>query len=1030
VSLDHAKNLFSGFPHPFRFVATLLCQQPFKEVPGMAADPLHMVVQHLRVLAAKELTDRQLVARFVTTKDEAAFEVLVRRHGRLVHSVCRRILGVGPDMEDAFQATFAVLARKAASIRKRMSLGSWLYGVAYRLAMQARSQRGRLRRRESTASDTLDLIAGEQTMYTDPAERASLREWGTILDEELQRLPAGCRDALVTCLMCGLSNVEAAKQLGWPLGTLKTRLQRGRDLLRERLERRGVALSAIALSLVLTEQARAVVPAALVRATVQGVTQNALSVTVAALASGTMRSLAAVNVKICIVAAVAAGLCGFGAAAVPFSGTTEATGKLPIPAKEQAKKPAPRKDVFGDLLPADAVARLGTLRWRHDDVAHFVAFLPDGKAVVSVAKDRFIRVWDYPSGKELRRFGPGPQPEPQWIAMPGGIGSGIGPLVVPPPLPSLLAVSNDGRLIATGFEPEMVDVWDISTGMKVSTIRTDKRYDIWALGFAPDGKHLAIASSAGAIRIWNIESAKVVSEFAKDNIVPGPVKANIGPVVYSPDGNTIVSLVQEKKPAFQRRLRFWSPHTGRELYSLDLSNVLDALSRVFSPDSQFFAYATRDSEIFILRTTTGEVLQKIKMLDEESWTLLAFAADSSRLYSKSSNMSGIVFQEWDLGTGKRLRRFDKSDRAAGGWVHFDMFEGCLALAPDGKTLATAAGNNVIHFFDLADGKDLTKPEAHAYSVSSLNYTSDGKSVVTCGTDGTMQLWDTSTGKALQRISQPNKAVKATTTDGHYIAGYDYKSLITLVDNTTSKEVAAISIGDQHGSVHFFFSPDGRIMLVHDSKATKAVLYDAATGKEQCRVAIPANGQKLAPYTATLFFSPDAKRLAVYSYTLPRSLTIHETQTGKALQHVLKHEQVGIVGGAFSPDRRTLALDYGDGLVHVIETASGKERQTYGTHDRSKPNPLPGTATGWVGSTLWSGEAGASTVAFSPDGRLLAHADPRKTVNVWDVTTGKSLAQFKGHTGKITGVAFAPDSSSVASASHDTTALLWDLRGLK
>src|SRR5579862_4047887 len=214
----------------------------------MAVDPLNTVVQHLRVLAAKQLTDRQLLQHFIRNADDAAFGALVRRHGRLVFGVCRRVLGKGPDAEDVFQATFVVLARKAAAIHNQTALGSWLYRVAYRLALQLRSQRGRRRQKEIAPEGCLEQIAEAPSMHTDPAERAYLREWGTILDEEMQRLPPQCRDAVVACLMQGLSNAEAAKQLGWPVGTLKTRLQRGREMLRQRLERRGVALSALGLS--------------------------------------------------------------------------------------------------------------------------------------------------------------------------------------------------------------------------------------------------------------------------------------------------------------------------------------------------------------------------------------------------------------------------------------------------------------------------------------------------------------------------------------------------------------------------------------------------------------------------------------------------------------------------------------------------------------------------------------------------------------------------------------------------------------
>src|SRR5436309_1554217 len=175
----------------------------------MATAVLSTVLHHLHALTDDELTDAQLLERFVRTGDGATFAGLVRRHGRLVLGVCRRLLGGGPDAEDAFQATFLVLARRAGAIRKQAAVASWLYGAAYRISLQLKLQRARRRQRENAGDVSLEHIAERQTMRADPAARASLRELGTILDEELQRLPAGCREGLVLCHLEGLSHAEA-----------------------------------------------------------------------------------------------------------------------------------------------------------------------------------------------------------------------------------------------------------------------------------------------------------------------------------------------------------------------------------------------------------------------------------------------------------------------------------------------------------------------------------------------------------------------------------------------------------------------------------------------------------------------------------------------------------------------------------------------------------------------------------------------------------------------------------------------------
>jgi RNA polymerase sigma factor (sigma-70 family) len=185
---------------------------------------------------AETSSDAQLLRRFAQHRDEAAFAALVERHGPLVLAACRRVLGTVQDAEDAFQATFLVLARKAATIRDPNLLGNWLYGVASRIARKARASLNRRRRHEKRAR----LLSLSQAP---PAvESNDLRP---LLDQELSRLPERHRAAVGLCYLEGKSNAEAARLLRCPTGTVKGRLARARELLRRRLVRRG--LGALAL---------------------------------------------------------------------------------------------------------------------------------------------------------------------------------------------------------------------------------------------------------------------------------------------------------------------------------------------------------------------------------------------------------------------------------------------------------------------------------------------------------------------------------------------------------------------------------------------------------------------------------------------------------------------------------------------------------------------------------------------------------------------------------------------------------------
>jgi RNA polymerase sigma factor (sigma-70 family) len=221
------------------------------------------------------LSEWQLLDRYTTRRDEAAFEALVARHGPMVLGVCRRVLHDPHAVEDAFQATFLVLVRKAASLGPRDAIGPWLYGVACRVALHARSAAAR--------RHALEVQAGGAAAET-PArgEEPGGDELRSILDEELARLPAKYRAPVVLCYLEGLTHDEAARQLRWPIGSVKGRLARAKDLLRGRLARRGVLPAAGALAVALGHEASAAIPETLRLATLRA----ALGVSAGAVAAG------------------------------------------------------------------------------------------------------------------------------------------------------------------------------------------------------------------------------------------------------------------------------------------------------------------------------------------------------------------------------------------------------------------------------------------------------------------------------------------------------------------------------------------------------------------------------------------------------------------------------------------------------------------------------------------------------------------------------------------------------------------------
>ena len=317
----------------------------------MPTGPLTGVLQHVRRTALLRdgagQTDGQLLRDYVRCRDETALATLVERHAPMVWGVCCRVLVNFHDAEDAFQGTFLVLVRRAASIASPDALANWLYGVAHQTALKARATVAKRRDRERQVTDVLEPAATEQDLWND------LRP---LLDEELSRLPENHRTVLVLCDLEGKTRAEAARCLGVPEGTVGSRLARARVMLAKRLARRGVVLSGGALAAVLSQNvASAGAPVAVVSNAIRAasafaagqVTAGPVSVGAAALAEGVLKAMMLHKLKAVVAVALVLGLIAAGAA---FSGGSPSArgnqppaGEPPMPAPQ---KPDQEKEVF------------------------------------------------------------------------------------------------------------------------------------------------------------------------------------------------------------------------------------------------------------------------------------------------------------------------------------------------------------------------------------------------------------------------------------------------------------------------------------------------------------------------------------------------------------------------------------------------------------------------------------------------------------------------------------------------------------
>jgi RNA polymerase sigma factor (sigma-70 family) len=331
----------------------------------VATGQLTPVLRFLQRLAVapplRALDDGQLLTHFVVG-DPAAFAALVQRHGPMVLGVCRRVVADGDAAEDAFQLTFLVLARKARSIRQPERLAAFLHGVAYRIAAKLRADAARRRRRERQAArpDALD-----------PADDLVWRDLWPILDEAVNGLPERYRLPVVLCYLEGKTNSEAGALLGCSRDTVATRLSRARQLLRGRLARRGLGLSAAALVTALADRARAAVPAPVLRDTVEAAVKavDCVGTGVAAVVrKGVKQIMAGMQNKraglLLVVALVGAGAVAWLSAGRPAAGrqpeAKQAPGKRQTQAAGQAPAPVPDAERLVAFL-NDNARRITTL---------------------------------------------------------------------------------------------------------------------------------------------------------------------------------------------------------------------------------------------------------------------------------------------------------------------------------------------------------------------------------------------------------------------------------------------------------------------------------------------------------------------------------------------------------------------------------------------------------------------------------------------------------------------------------------------
>jgi RNA polymerase sigma factor (sigma-70 family) len=1003
-----------------------------------------------------ELSDSELLDRFTTRHDEEAFELLVQRHGPLVLRVCRRVLQDVHDAEDAFQATFLVLARKAASIRNRASVGGWLYEIAYHLAVQARAGAARRRHHERRAGS---MIKGES--HT----RAVGRDVEAVLDEELGRLPEKYRTPLVLCYLEGKTNEQAARELGWPSGSISSRLARARELLRDRLVGRGVALSAGGLTCLLgASAASATLPASLVRTTAQAAllfavgkssATAAASAGAVALAEGVVNAMITSKLKLLTALILTVTLLGAGAGVlIHQKGLAQEPGGKGNPPAQAKEKDQGRVDFYGDPLPPLALSRLGSLRLRHDGV-FLVSYLPDGK-LLTAGSDGMVRIWNE-KGQEVRSFGKPPEPgKKSGVVGNFGVGGGGGVMINSAwggGAYSSAAISPDGKTLAFLGANATLQLWDVAQGKTTQEIKT-KQPSFFAgfLGFSPDSKNLFLQGAGEWVRVYETATGKEVRQIGeKQGGVMDPKQPRVVPVGFgggialSPDGKNLVLLSRKfMNNQVSSSLTVYNTATGKEVRQLKGPDNGFLNTMAISPDGKSLVWSNFDGTIHFWNLETGvETSQLGKPGGRQNFfSSLRFSPDGKTLAAQS----GRTIKLWDVKSGKELRQLGEEPPQNGGFVAVNVIgfggtQKTMAFSKDGKKLVAALDGSTLQQWDVASGKEINPSRGHQGAVLSALLSEDGKTVTTLGADSTVRQWEAATGKELRKIQLPASSSATLGANGRVAVAVEGNGAIRVWDVPAKKEVRKIDLKQNNpfgfGGASLALSPDGKLLAMRNFNSTVRV-WDVTTGNELRQTgeepdngglpvrAIPIGG--FGRNAQDLVFSPDGQTLAFLGFDSVKNMNgpgggfgggfgpgqqiIHlwDVKAGKLIRKC-EPTKDSIVALTFSPDGKTLA-SRGQSNITLWETATGKERFQ-----------IKGQGPAQFGFSN-------SVISFSPDGKTLAASDQTRALRLWDVATGKELGQLKGHQGSVETVAFASDSNKLVSGSSDTTALTWDVAGLR
>jgi WD40 repeat protein len=656
-----------------------------------------------------------------------------------------------------------------------------------------------------------------------------------------------------------------------------------------------------------------------------------------------------------------------------------AHGDAPSPssARPAGGTTSPRMDLHGDPLPRGALARLGTVRLRHNSAIRSLAYSPDGKTIASGCHDGLVHLWDVKTGKKIAQFG-----ERQAV----GFHSLDGQVV---------AFAPDGQTIAaTGREG--VKLWNIAGG----TYRElkDDEASLF-IAFSPDGKLLGVKTNRGGLRIWDVAAGRKVRrlEDHQDGIGP-PAYA----LTFSPDSTLVASAGEDSI------LRLWNVRTGELIRQF--KGHKDRIGVVaFLPDGKSLVSASWDETLRHWDVSTGRELRRI-VTKQGRVHSLAVSPDGKTVVSGGEDGTARL---WELNSGREARRFPA-------WSYNGL---AMVLAPDGKTLATSGEWSVIQFWDVATGKEVTPLKGVPADIGSIRFAPDSDTLISRSWWGnTPRLWETYTGRQKKRSRDLPSSLTClalspagemlTANEGCTEEGWDTR--LHYWNLLTGRYLGRFK-GRTEGFANAVLSGDGKYLAMTDSEGVIR-LWDRRKACEIRRFGKEL-GERDRWEVVSLQFTPDSSVLIMQRHARfymvmgvnpnpPSETYFWDTATGKEIARFQSFKK-WCDWLAFSPDGALLATNgHGsDYWFHLWDAASGRQLHK-----------------------LEANRTKIRTAAFSPDGRTVATGHGDGTIWLWETATGSVRRRLEGHTGPISSLDFSDKGLLLASSSADGTGLIWDLSG--